>query len=302
LQSSSLMMKYLKILLPLIFSTLLTSCITTKDVRYLQPSESLVMDEEGLVPYNIQEYRVTKNDIFTLNIITTPKGDAAQFYSKLNTSGGENSGSETTGGSTTSITTSSIGGSNGSGGRNGGNQRFYFNGIKVDSRGDIYVFGIGYIKAEGRRIEEISAEIQEKVNENFLEGKSEVRLNLDGITYYILGDIETTGLTGEKTSYTQNLNIMEALAQNGGLNRTIDRKNIMIQRKYPEGIKTARLDLTREDAMNSPYYWLQNGDMIYLNTRPKSFYGFGKDPLQTLTTGVSVLTTAMSIYLIITKL
>jgi len=298
LHSIFIMMKYIKILLLLIFSIMLTSCITTKDVRYLQPSESLVIDEEGLVSYNIQEYRVTKNDIFTLNIITTPKGDAAQFYSKLNTSGGENSGNGTM--STTS--TSSVGVVNGGGGRNGGNQRFYFDGIKVDSRGDIYVFGIGYIKAEGRRIEDISAEIQEKVNENFLDGKSEVRLNLDGITYYILGDIETTGLTGEKTSYTQRLNIMEALAQNGGLNRTIDRKNIMIQRKYPEGIKTARLDLTREDAMNSPYYWLQNGDMIYLNTRPKSFYGFGKDPLQTLTTGVSVLTTAMSIYLIITKL
>ncbi len=38
--------KYLFLLLPF----LLTSCITTKDVRYLQPSESLVINEEGLVP------------------------------------------------------------------------------------------------------------------------------------------------------------------------------------------------------------------------------------------------------------
>ena len=95
---------------------------------------------------------------------------------------------------------------------------------------------------------------------------------------------------------------MEAIAQNGGLNRTIDRKNVMLQRRYPEGIKTVKLDLTREDVMNSPYYWIQNGDIIYLNTRNKSFYGFGKDPLQTLTTGVSLLTTAMSIYLLITRL
>lgn len=287
------MMKNLKIGLFLLFFLTITSCITTKEVQYLQPSESLVIDEEGLVPYNIQQYRVTKNDIFTLNIITTPKGDAAQFYSKFNTSGGENAGNSTGG-----LNSRGSGGGNGS----GGNQRYYFEGIKVDSRGDIYIFGIGYIKAEGRLVEDISNEIQTRVNENFLEGKSEVRLSLDGITYYILGDIETTGLTGEKTSYTQNLNILEALAQNGGLNRTVDRKNIVIQRKYPEGIKTARLDLTREDAMNSPYFWLQNGDMILLNTRPKSFYGFGKDPLQTLTTGVSLLTTAMSIYLLITRL
>lgn len=268
-----------------------TSCITTKEVRYLQPSETLTLNEEGLVPYNMQEYRITKNDMFDLNIITTPKGDAAQFYSSLNSSGGQSSGQSSAGGSLQS-----------SGSGSGSKANFYFNGIRVDSRGDIYVFGIGYIKAEGRTVEDLEQEIQNSVNENFLEGKSEVRLNMDGIRYHILGDIETTGLTGEKVSHSNSINILEAISQNGGLNRTIDRKNIVIQRKYPEGIKTARLDLTREDAMNSPYYWLQNGDMIYLNTRQKSFYGFGKDPLQTVTTGVSLLTTAMSIYLLISRL
>lgn len=271
------MMKNKNIIILFLLSVIFTSCITTKDVRYLQPSESLTINEEGLVPYNIQEYRITKNDMFDLNIITTPKGDAAQFYSSLNAAG---SGAQ--------VSTR-------------GNANFYFNGIRVDSKGEMYIFGIGYIKAEGRTVEDISQEIQTKVNENFLEGKSEVRLNLNGIKYFFLGDIETTGLTGEKTTFKPTLNIMEAIAENGGLNRTIDRKNIIIQRRYPEGIKTARLDLTREDAMNSPYYWIQNGDMIYLNTRPKSFYGFGKDPLQTVTTGVSLLTTAMSIYLLISR-
>ncbi len=283
-------MKFLKLIVISFLAFLTQSCISTQEVRYMQPNESLVINEEGLVPYNVQEYRVTKNDMFTLNIVTTPKGDAAQFYSRLNTTNGEN-GNESGGGGNVSV--SSAG---------GGNARVYFNGIRVDSRGDIYVFGIGYLKAEGRTIEDISQEIQNKVNENFLEGKSEVRLNLDGIKYYIVGDIETTGLTGEKTSYTPRLNIMQAIAQNGGLNRTIDRKSVKLQRYYPEGIKTVTLDLTREDIMNSPYYWLQNGDMIYLNTRSKSFYGFGKDPLQTVTTGVSLLTTAMSIYLLISRL
>lgn len=144
--------------------------------------------------------------------------------------------------------------------------------------------------------------MQTRVNENFVEGKSEVRLNLNGIKYYLLGDIETTGLTGEKVSHTQTLNIMEAISQNGGLNRTIDRKIVTMQRRYPEGIKTIKLDLTREDIMNSPYYWIQNGDIIYLNTRPKSFYGFGSTPIQSITTAVSVLTTALSVYLILSRL
>ena len=264
----------------------------------MQPNESLVINEEGLVPYNIPIYRITKNDILNLNIITTPKGDAAQFYSSLNTSGSTVAAS-----SNTIATSGGTAASVGAGNANmGGNVVFYFNGLKVDSKGDVNIFGIGYVKAEGRTIEEVSEEIQQKVNENFQEGKSEVRLNTNGITFYVLGDVETTGVTGEKVVHKNTLTITEALSISGGLNRTVDRKNIVIHRKLPEGIKIARIDLTREDVMNSPYYYVQNGDEIYLNTRAKSLNGFGKDPIQTLTTGVSVITTALSIYLLLKNL
>lgn len=267
----------------------MSSCLGTKDIQYLQANEHLEINEEGLVPYNIPVYRVKKNDILRLNIVTTPKGDAAQFYSSYNTSnwgGGNNNNNNH---------------NNNIGNISGGGGNYYFTGLKVDSKGEINIFGIGFIKAEGKTLEELAEEIQERVNENFLEGKSEVRLNTDGIRYYILGDIETTGITGEKVAYKHSLSITEALAMNGGLNRTVDRKNVRIHRKYPEGIKIVNLDLTREDLMNSPYYWLQNGDEIYLNTRKKNLNGFGKEPIQTLTTGVSVITTALSIYYLFSR-
>lgn len=274
----------------LLIPLLLYSCISTKDVRYMQPNENLVINEEGLIPYNIPVYRVTKNDMLNLNIVTTPKGDAAQFYSALNaalpTAG-------TTAGATLSPTTIQD---------QGGNANFYFNGLKVDSKGDINIMGIGFVKAEGRTLEDITLEIQNRVNENFLEGKSEVRLNTDGITYYILGDVETVEISGEKKTHKNTLTLTEAISISGGLNRTVDRTNIVIHRKLPEGIKIARIDLTREDVMNSPYYWVQNGDEIFLNTRAKNLNGLGKDPVQTITTGVSVLTTALSVYLILTRL
>lgn len=288
-------MKNFKYLFLILLPFLVTSCITTKDVRYLQPSESLVVNEEGLVPYNIPIYRITKNDMLNLNILTTPKGDAAQFYSAYNVSGG-------TGGGAINSSAASGGRAGGVGSTIGGNVNFYFNGLKVDNNGDINIFGIGYIKAEGRTLDDVAKEIQGKVNENFQEGKSEVRLNTDGITYYILGDVETTGMSGEKVAHKNTLTITEALAINGGLNRTIDKKEIVIHRKLPEGIKIAKIDLTREDLMNSPYYYLQNGDEIYLNTRRKSLNGFGKDPIQTLLTGVTAITTALTLYTILQRL
>lgn len=286
-------MKIFKYLLLLILPYVLTSCITTKDVKYMQPSESLVINEEGLIPYNVPTYRVTKNDMLILNIVTTPKGDAAQFYSSLNTTTGAGAG-----GGNVSV----VGGGAQGGSGTGGNAMIYYNGLKVDSKGDIFVFGIGYIKAEGRTIEEITQELQSKVNENFQDGKSEVRLNTDGITYYILGDIETIGVTGEKKAHKNTLTLTEAISINGGLNRTVDRKNIVVYRKLPEGIKKAQIDLTREDVMNSPYYYVQNGDEIFLTTQRRALNGFGKDPIQTLISGVSVITTALSIYLLIKNL
>lgn len=286
MQTTIITMKIFKYLFFLLVPFLLASCITTKDVKYMQPSESLVINEEGLIPYNVPIYRVTKNDMLTLDIVTTPKGDAAQFYSALNASG-------SAGGVNVGVT---------GGAGTGGNAMIYLRGLKVDSKGDINIFGIGYVKAEGRTIEEISEDIQEKVNENFQDGKSEVRLNTDGITYYILGDIETTGITGEKKAYKNTLTLTEAISINGGLNRTVDRKNIVVYRKLPEGIKKAQIDLTREDVMNSPYFYVQNGDEILLTTQRRALNGFGKDPIQTLVSGVSVITTALSIYLLIKNL
>lgn len=287
------MKNYYKLSFSIFILLLLSSCVTKKDLRYLQPSESLTIDEEGLVPYDVPAYRVTKGDILTLNVVTTPTGDAAQFYSSLNATTGTSVGT-----SQLPQVTSASSSSNST----GGSATYYLNGLKVDSNGDVNIFGIGYMKAEGRTLEDMTKEIQERVNENFLQGKSEVRLNLDGIRYFMLGDMETINVTGEKVAYMTQLNIMQAIALAGGLNRTVDRKSVTIHRKYPEGIKTAKLDLTREDAMNSPYYWIQNGDIIYFNTNAKSINGFGKEPIQTLTTGVTVLTSLLSIYLILTRL
>lgn len=265
------MMKKITILFLVI--TLLNSCLSVREVKYAQPNENLALNSEGLISYeSIPKYRINKTDLLKLNIITTPKGDAAQFYSSMYAQ---------------------------QGGSGGGGDSFYFNGLKQDDEGNINVFGIGNVKAEGRTIDEIAAEIQDKVNYNFMPGKSEVRVFLEGIRYTFLYDVDGKSL--QKTVTRPYVNIYEAIAENGGLDRTVDRKNIIIYRKFPEGIKKAQIDLTREDLMNSPYFWVQNGDLILINTRPKSFYGFGKEPLQTLTTGVTLLTTAISIYLLITK-
>jgi polysaccharide export outer membrane protein len=169
----------------------------------------------------------------------------------------------------------------------------------IDEAGYVYILGMGKIKAEGRTTTEIAADIQQKVNENFMPEKAEARVFLEGIRYSFVTDVD--GKNFVKVSPRATLSIMEAIAENGGLDRHVDRRNIVVYRMFPEGIKKAQIDLTREDILNSPYFWVQNGDIYMFNTRSRSFYGFGKEPIQTLTTGVSLLTTALSIYLLFSR-
>ena len=53
-------------ILGLVAAMMMISCVGTKDVKYLQKNENLEINSEGLVPYNIPVYRVTKNDILSL--------------------------------------------------------------------------------------------------------------------------------------------------------------------------------------------------------------------------------------------
>ena len=265
------MMRKINILLFALFLFLsLASCTSVKELRDAQPNENLLLNSDGLISYdNIPKYRITKLDVLKLNIVTTPKGDAAQFYSSQYA-------------------------------QQGGGGDFYFNGLKLDENGDVYIFGIGKIKAEGKTTAELSAEIQERVNENFQPEKSEVKIFLEGIKYTFLYDLN--GKSMQKTARENTISIYDAIAESGGLDRAVDRKNVIIYRKFHEGIKKAQIDLTREDLQNSPYFWLQNGDLVMFNTKPKSLYGFGREPIQTLTTGITLLTTVLSIYLLFSKL
>ncbi len=60
----------------------------------------------------------------------------------------------------------------------------------------------------------------------------------------------------------------------GGLDRSVDRKNVIIYRKFLEGIKKAQIDLTREDLQNSPYFWLQNGRFGKVQYQSEEFLWF----------------------------
>ncbi len=255
-------------ILIIISSVLLSSCIGVKDLKYLQPSENLQLNEYGLIPVSYENYRVKKDDILAMTLITSDE-NASKFLSGENTTVFKN-----------------VSGDN--------NSRLRTGGLIVDPNGYITIYGLGEFYVYGLTLKEITDLVQTKLNQVlYNEGKAEVRINLGGIKYYMVGEISTPG---EKIEQSNRLDLLQAIAKSGDLTRFADRKHIRIIREYPEGKKNIVLDITRDDIMNSPYFYLQSGDQVIIDPLREKISGLGGgttigDITQFLSLGMSAITT-----------
>jgi len=79
----------------------------------------------------------------------------------------------------------------------------------------------------------------------------------------ILGDVASPG---QKTSPTERLNIFQALALAGDLNDSANRTSVKLIRYSADSGKdiTYNLDLSEASIVNSPYYYLQQNDILYV--------------------------------------
>jgi polysaccharide export outer membrane protein len=64
-----------------------------------------------------------------------------------------------------------------------------------------------------------------------------------------------------------NLNIFEAITAAGDLSNFGKRENILVIRENNGKREFGRIDITKPDVFNSPYYYLQQNDMIMVDMR-----------------------------------
>lgn len=77
----------------------------------------------------------------------------------------------------------------------------------------------------------------------------------------VLGEVKTPGTY--KVS-SERVSILDALAMAGDLQINGKRKNVLILREYGNEKVFARLDLTNSDFLTSPYFYMQQNDVIYV--------------------------------------
>lgn len=144
-------------------------------------------------------------------------------------------------------------------GGNGQNLQSYL----VDNKGDIDFPVIGKIHVQGLTSRECEELIRSKVRPYLAETERPlVTVRLGSFRVVVTGEVSSPGVV---TVPYEKMSIVEALAQSGDLGLQGKRKNILLIRESSTGQKFAhRIDLTDANIINSPYFYLQQNDIIYV--------------------------------------
>lgn len=206
-------------------------------------------------------YRVQTNDILSINIKALDQKLVEMFNPSTNTGNAQQQNSP---------------------------QNLYFNGFVVDDHGNIRVPVLGEVNVMGYTLEEIRTTIEKRLLNEYFRTQSRLFVNvkLAGLRYTVNGEI---GSPGTNVLYQDKANIMEAIANSGDITMTGDRKNVQVIRKYPYGFQTYYIDLTSSKAVESPVFYLQPNDYIYIKPLKQKSWGTGTTGMQTVSTIITAL-------------
>jgi polysaccharide export outer membrane protein len=235
------------------------SCVPLKDLTYLQSKDKSI-DSTTIKPINLKPYRVQINDILSISIkANDPK--LVQIFSQSN-QGGDSGKNENT---------------------------LYFDGFTVNDHGNIRMPVLEELNVVGQTLEEIRIVIEKRLLDEYFNKEASifVSVKLAGLRYTVNGEIT---MPGTKTLYQDKLTIMEAIANSGDITITGDRKNVLVIRQTASGSELHTIDLTDIKAMQSPYYFIQSNDYIYVKPLRQKSWGIGKTGIESLTSIISLLT------------
>lgn len=209
----------------------LTSCTTSKKIIYFQN-----LDDAELKPLNTEyEAVIKKDDRLTIVVSGPDKQVCAPYNLTLNEM---------------SPTGSIV---------NSGNPEQATLGYLVDANGDIDFPILGKIHVEGMTrnalAEYLTAEIGKDVKEPI------VYVSFRNYKITILGEVRNPGTY---TIDSEKINILQALGYAGDLNLTAKRQDILLLREVDGVLTHNRIDLRDKDILESPYFYLQQNDVLYV--------------------------------------
>lgn len=209
----------------------ITGCTTSKKIIYFQN-----LDDTQLKPLNTEyEAVIKKDDRLTIVVSGPDKMVCAPYNLTLNEMS----------------STGSLG--------NGSNPEQMTLGYLVDSNGDIDFPILGKIHVEGMTRNDLVNYLTAEIGKDVKEPVVYVAFRNYKIT--VLGEVRNPGTY---TIDSEKINILQALGYAGDLNLTAQRQDILLLREVDGVITHHRIDLKDKEILESPYFYLQQNDVIYV--------------------------------------
>ena len=221
----------------IIFTLLLTSCISTKKINYFDNKDEI----NTALSKTLYDAKIMPKDILQIQVFTmTP--EAAEPFNLAKSRGG-----------IATTTTSSTG------------QGTVYDYL-VDNDGNIEYPVIGTLHLGGLSKTEAEQLIKGKIQPYLAESENVVvHVRMMNYKYAILGGVNRPGVF---TTPNEKVSILEAIAQAGDLTTFAYRDRIFLIRENAEGQKDFhQLDINDANIINSPYYYLQQNDVIYVEQK-----------------------------------
>jgi len=220
---------------------LFSGCKAYKDITYLQGAgKPAVMDSTYMAP--IPDAVIKKGDLLIITVNSVTPELAKPFNLPLVPNSGLSDYSQSQSISSTQGT--------------GGLQNYL-----VDNQGNIVFPLIGMINAEGLTKFQLAAKIKSLIYPRYITEEPIINIRYADFSVSVLGEVARPGtFKANKETFS----ILQALAMSGDLTINAKRDNVLLIRQNGNARESIRLDLRDKNLINSPYYFLQQDDVLYV--------------------------------------
>ena len=167
----------------------------------------------------------------------------------------------------------------------------------VDEEGMLDMPVIGKIECKGKTRSELAQEIADKIREGGYISDPTVNIQFADMKISVIGEVARPGqynITNDRIS------LLDALSLAGDLTIYGVRSDIKVIREENGVRTTATLDLTSQDIYDSPYFYLQQNDVVYV--KPNKYRAQAGEISQNRSFYISLVSTAVSVATLIVTL
>jgi polysaccharide export outer membrane protein len=262
----------------ILFSFLFPSCANTRNLTYMQGS----FDTLQLSQIKIPEARVRPGDLLSIIVYSDNPEATALFNQSLiivNSASGNSGSAGPTG-------TGGAGGGSGSSAGAIGAGSPTTPGYLVDEEGNIQFQGLGLLHVEGLTRDSLKILLDSRLIQYLKNPYYTIRFM--NYRFTMLGEVTHPGIfsiPGEHVS------LLEAIGLAGDLTLYGRRDNILVIRESEGKREWARLDLTKPQIMSSPYYYLQQNDVVYIEADKRKVLANDQVTTRNVTIGATIIST-----------